>query len=120
MVNVLKLLSGDTINIEVVRASASKKLVIVNEGQIVQTFGKDRLKVLVEFDGQQKFWYPNVQSLKNLAREYGVDSKHWVGKPIEVRVENLRGKDCVLAKFVPLKVTCGNAAAHKGVTDYAL
>jgi hypothetical protein len=106
MVDTKEALEGQYLNAELVNNSPSKLMVVTSEGGYKETDyeGKKGRKLFlpVEIDKKAKEWRPNQDSIKNVGRIYGFDTKNWVGQPIKVRVVTIRGKDCVLAEPVAI------------------
>ena len=109
MVDVTQAMEGKYVNADLVRASPSKKCVIVDEGRYEDGDYGAKLHLNVEIDGKQKVWAPNKDSVKNIAEEYGTDSNKWVGKLIKLSIGKIQGKDTVNGIPIPIpKVTSEN------------
>jgi hypothetical protein len=99
MMDVSKLIQGDNITVDVIGNSKNAIGVILSNGSMVPTrFGKEKLRMLVEIDNVQKLWYPNSNSLKNIAAAYGTNSDTWVGKQVKFTVESFNGRFMVIAR----------------------
>lgn len=99
MVDIRQALESSYITVDLVRASPSKKCVILDAGEYVEAEynGKKYAKFQfnVEIDGKTKTWAPNKDTLTSLYEEYGYDSKDFVGKIMNLRIGKHLGKDCV-------------------------
>lgn len=106
MVNVTQAMESSYIDVDLIRNSPTKKAVILNEGDYVsgEYNGKKYIKfeILVEIDKKQKTWAPNKDSVKNIAAEYGEDSKNWIGKFIKLQLMKVNGKDQINAQVIPM------------------
>lgn len=101
MVDSTRATESEFVNVDLVRDSKSKKLVITGEGEYRKTeFDNERLTLPVEIDGKQKLWSPNMDTAKNIKVVCGVDTKYWVGQKIGLQVIKKNGKDCILG--IPL------------------
>lgn len=88
------------LTVMVVKGSPSKKLFILSGGAPVPTpEGKQKPCLLVEIDGKQINWKPNIASIKNLAAAWGTESQQWVGKAVLVEIgQSFNNKECVIGK----------------------
>ena len=92
-------LMGNNVTKDVVVSSPSKKLVVLSAGAMKQMpDGKNKLNILVEMDGRQLNWIPNKTSMKNLAQKYSVQSEQWVGKPVQLEMGIVNGKEAIIGK----------------------
>lgn len=96
MVDTRKASEGKYVNVDMVRNSPTKKLVPVNEGEYVEGQFGEQFQMTVNIDGKEKIWTPGKDSLKSLQESWGMDSKNWVGKVVDLRVMKMRGKDLVI------------------------
>jgi hypothetical protein len=87
---------SDFITTEIVKASKTKKLVIVGDGKAEDTDWGSRIEFPVEIDGRRKRYRPNKDTIKNCISLFGADTKGWLGKFIDVRVISVAGKDSVI------------------------
>lgn len=57
-----------------------------------------RCRLTLAQDNREVIWTPNQRSLKNLVDEYGDESKDWVGKIVELKIEkSSRGQKMIVA-----------------------
>lgn len=97
MVDSTDAMLGNYVNADMVKHLKAKKLVVVTEGEYVDTkFGR-KLQLDVEVDGKAKTWKPNIDSLKNFNNSFGPDTKGWIGKIANLQVVSFQGKETVLA-----------------------
>ena len=88
---------SDSITVQLVRDSPSKRLVIVSSGAMVQDKeGKQRFQCLVEIDNMQKSYRPNKTTIKTLQDKYGFESAGWVGKSMTLAIGQVQGKEAIL------------------------
>ena len=88
---------SDSITVQLVRESPSKRLVILSAGAMVSDKeGKQRFQCLVEIDGGQKTYRPNKTTIKALQDKFGFESNAWVGKSLNVSVGTVQGKEAIL------------------------
>jgi len=106
MVDVTCAMESDYVNVDLIKASPTKKCVVINEGvyEDAEYQGKkyNKFNIGIEIDMKQKIWSPNKDSVKNIAEVYGMDSKNWVGKVLLMRVIKQNGKDVVIG--LPLQI----------------
>ncbi len=105
MVDVTQAMEGDYLNADIVRNSPTKKCIIVDAGEYVDTEYGAKLQILVEIDKKQKKWKPNKDTVKNISEEYGTDSNDWVGKIIKLSNGKFNGKDTVNGMPMPMPKT---------------
>ena len=81
-----------------VKASPSKKLVILSQGsEILDDQKNPRFQCLVEMDGRQRLYRPNKPTLKNIQNVWGTDSEGWVGKSLSLSFAILQGgRDAII------------------------
>jgi hypothetical protein len=97
-------IEGDNLTVEVVRASPTKKLIILSAGLMITTpEGKTKPKFQVSIDTKDLQWIPNKMSLKAIAGGLGTETIQWVGKEVTLEIQNIKGKDCVIASVPVLK-----------------
>jgi len=95
MVDTREFLEGNYISVDLVKASKTKKLFVLGEGEAEDTeFGR-KLTLPVEIDTKKKIWRPNKDSISNM-QHLGGNSKNWVGAEVHLRIVTMRGKECVL------------------------
>ena len=87
---------GQNVTVELVKASATKKALIIDEGGVNEYEGKKKLRFTVNMDGKMKFWIPNKNTLKNIQLAWGWESSAWVGKTVEFRIEWMKGRESVI------------------------
>ena len=101
MVSTKEALESKYINAELVKASPTKKLVPLSEGNYEEvTYEGEttrRLTIPVSIDGKEKIWRPNKDSVINCS-VLGEDSKTWVGKTILLSTIRARGKEMVIGR----------------------
>lgn len=106
MVDTNKAIEGKYLNAEVVRNSASRKCVVLTEGEYVskEYNGEkyEKFQFEVELDGNVKIWSPNKDTIKNLREEFGNDSIKWIGQMIKLSVGKVQGKDTVNGIPIPI------------------
>lgn len=97
MVETKDLLEGEFVNVELVKNSPTKKLVILTEGEIKDSgkFGT-KLTLDVEMDGKRKRWSLNKPTMESFKPFWGTDSKNWVGKSVQLMVTEMDGKVMIL------------------------
>lgn len=95
---------GDYISAALVKASPTKKCVILGDGtrEEVTFQGKTSTKLTlpVEIDGKKKSYRPNKDSVNNIMGVLGKDTKGWLGKVLSFTVISVLGKECVVAQVV--------------------
>ena len=79
---------------ELVKNSASKILVVVDEAKGKESDFGEQLCCTVQIDGKTKTWRMNRESVKNM-QALGSDSKFWIGKKVQLLVMSPRGKEQV-------------------------
>ena len=92
---------SNNINVNMVKNSPSKILIILNEG--IEKAGQDgikRLNFLVEMDKQTKNYLPNSSTMENLIEILGFETKKWIGKEIHLEIKMMRGREAVLGKHI--------------------
>ena len=98
MPNVEDLLCSNTVTVELIKNSPTKRAIVLSAGTIENDeYGKTRLNILVEVDGKQKFYRPNKTSLDRLAREWGTLTDQWPGKAMSFRIEEIKNREAVIA-----------------------
>ena len=91
------LVEGDSITIQLVKESPSKRCVILSGGSMAQDReGKQKFGMLVEIDGKQKLYRPNKTTLKPMQEKYGFESAAWIGKTINLSIGQVQGKEAIL------------------------
>jgi hypothetical protein len=80
MVNIDRFCEGDYVNVEVVKASPSKRFIILDEGKTeIGKFG-EKFSFNVELDKKQKEFTPYRDAMKAMKNAWGSDSRVWIGK----------------------------------------
>lgn len=85
------------VNAELVKASPTKKAVIVADPKPEETDYGVKLTIQVEIDKKAKTYRPNQDSVKNIISALGAETKLWIGKTLILNVLSVMGKDSVLA-----------------------
>ena len=90
---------SDSITIQLVTDSKSKRCVILSAGAMVtDKEGKSKFQCLVEIDGTQKSYRPNKTTIKALQAKYGTESTAWIGKGLELDIGDYQGKPAIFGK----------------------
>lgn len=101
MVDTKEATESKYINVDLVKESTSKVLVIVDGGQYEETQYGRRLTLKVNFEGKDKAWSPNKDAVKNMNEFFGsTDSDEWVGKKVALGILAVQGKDTVIVKEI--------------------
>lgn len=87
---------SDYVTAELVKASSTKKVVVVGDAKTEETDYGVKLTVPVELDGKPKKYRPNKDTVKNLISVFGKDTKSWIGKTIDMQVITVMGKESVI------------------------
>jgi hypothetical protein len=100
MVDVSKAMESDFVNVDLIRDSPTKTAVFIDEGSYepMEYQGKkyEKFNIKIEIDGKMKIYSPNKDSVSNISKVYGLNSKLWIGQAIFLRVLKLNGKDVVI------------------------
>ena len=100
MVDITEAMEGEYVGVEMVRASPTKKMCVLDPGNYeeVEYAGEKarRLTLGVNIDGKLKRYRPNKESLENL-KVWGKDTISWVGKVIDTRIEKRSGREAIIA-----------------------
>lgn len=102
MVDATQAMEGKYVNADLVRASPSKKCVIMPGAKYEDGDYGAKLHLVVQLDGKEKTWSPNKDSVKNIAEEYGTDTDNWIGKVIKLSIGKINGKDTVNGMPIPM------------------
>ena len=95
------MVGGNNVTIDGVKSSPVRQGVILSGGAMAKTQdGKDKMSLLVEFNGKQIQWMPNKTSLKFLMDKYGKESNAWIGKVVTFEIGIVNSKECVIGKPV--------------------
>lgn len=101
MVSTDEALESKYLTAETVKASPTKKLVVIGQGGYEnQNFDGEvsrRLTIPVQIDGKDKFWRPNRDSVTNCKTAWGRDTETWIGKVAKLQVIRIQGKDSIVA-----------------------
>lgn len=101
MTDVTQAMESSYIDVDLVRASPTKKAVIIGEGEYVEKEFQGRkyvkFQIPVEIDKKQKTYAPDKDSLKAISEEWDVESKRWVGHILKLSIGKKNGKDVVNA-----------------------
>jgi len=103
--NLKDYVEGDSVSVEVVRASPTKLAKVVESGAYRTTQWGEKPCIIVELDGKRKKYYPNKVSARNLASEYGLDTSLWVNKHVQLRVEIKGQQEKIIAFALPKGVS---------------
>lgn len=88
---------SDSVTVQLVRDSPTKRLVILSGGAMVtDKEGKQRFQCLVEVDGMQKSYRPNKTTIKALQDKFGFESNAWVGKSMLLAIGTVAGKEAII------------------------
>lgn len=98
--DIKNLIGGNSVTIESVKNSPTRKAVFLSAGASVTLEGKERIKFLVELDGKQVSYTPNKTSLKNLSVAYGTETGNWIGKLVGFETGIINNKEAVIARPV--------------------
>lgn len=101
MVDVSDMLEGRYLNADVVRVKKIKLGRIVADATVADSqFNSQKfLEVHLEAGGGKHLVALNRRSLKNLVREWGVDSKAWAGKYVLVELRTMKIYDRLSEKM---------------------
>lgn len=91
---------GQYITAEVVKQSPTKTGIIIDEALGENTDFGVKLQCKVNFDGREKIWRLNRDSVKNM-QTLSLDSKAWISTQVRFMVLNAKGKEIVVG--VPMK-----------------
>jgi hypothetical protein len=101
MVDATQAMESSFVDVDLIRASTTKRLVVVTEGEYTEGEYQGRkyakLELDVEIDGKKKKYAPNRDSVKNISQAYTPDTKRWVGKVLLMSITKINGKDCLIA-----------------------
>jgi len=86
MVDTTEFEQGKYLNAELAEQSPSKRVYIKADAKIVEGKYGRRLELEVELDGLTKTWNPNIDQVMTMNKNFGRDSKMWVGKWVELKV----------------------------------
>ena len=90
---------GDSITVQFINDSPSKRVVILSAGaMVVDKEGKHKFQCLVEIDGTQKSYKPNKTTIKALQQKLGFESNNWIGKALQLEVGDFQGKPAIYGK----------------------
>lgn len=87
---------SDYITAAIVKASPSKKAVVISDAKVEETEFGERLTLQVEIDGKKKTYRPNKDTVRNLIEALGSETKGWLGKTVSFTVNSVMGKDSVI------------------------
>lgn len=98
MVDTTKAMESDYLNVETVKNSQTKKIIIIDGGKYENTdYGSNKLTMRVSIDGMDKIWRPNRDSVKNLSTAWGRESNIWVQKIATLTIVSMNGKESIVA-----------------------
>src|SRR3990167_8137035 len=87
---------SDYITAEIVKASTTRKIVIVGEAKTEETDYGIKLVLPVEIDGKKKSYRPNRDTVKHLIGAWKAETKAWIGKTVDLQVISILGKDSII------------------------
>jgi hypothetical protein len=96
MVNVQKYAEGKYLKPEHVEKSKNKIAVIIGSSEKKGTYGM-QLELELQFNKMPKTWSPNSLSVQNIVSMYGAESEDWIGRKIELGLEEYNGKSIIIA-----------------------
>ena len=97
MVEINNLIGNQYISVDAVKNAKDKRIVIVNEGEIVDTkWGNTKLQLEVQMDTETKTWMLNQETLRNLREQFGNDTKEWIGRQVMLSTAEKNGKRYVV------------------------
>lgn len=104
---------GESISVDFIERSVTKIGVIISSGELVAFGGKDkpRFKIEIAGTGKQKYYSPNMYSVRNLVEAWGTNSEGWVGKAVHFEVIEKNGRQMIIAS--PSKAVTGTT--HHGI-----
>ena len=90
--------AGNNVTIDALNASITKHIVLLNSG-VERLFpdGKTKLSFTVELDNKQLEYIPNKKSLNAIIAKYGTETTRWIGKTLQLRLEDIKGKQGIVA-----------------------
>ena len=92
---------GNNVTQQLVKESPTKRLVFLSAGAGKEMQDhKVKLNMLVEIDGKQKNYIPNVTTMKNCIAAWGSDTARWVGKSLSLEIGTVNGKEAIIGKPV--------------------
>lgn len=100
---------------ELVKASLTKKGVIIDEAIAEESKYGQRLKCTVQIDGKFKKWNLNKDSVRNM-HNVSRDSKFWLGTLVQFIVVTSGGKEKVVGSPLPV-VVAGVNTPISGVSE---
>jgi len=99
--DVSEFLESEYINVELVQQAKIKNAIILNTGSRETTDYGIKFSLTVMFDGKVKKYNPNKTSIQNIVDAWGRISDTWMNNIIVLGIEDVNGKNAVVAK--PLK-----------------
>jgi len=97
--DVCDIIRGDSLTIDVVKNSPTKRAVIISGGAMVtMKDNQQKFNILVEIDGKQRNWKPNRPTLRNLAEKFGNESSRWIGKSVAFQIGIINGKEATIGQ----------------------
>ena len=84
------------LNTEIIKASTSKKVVVVGDAEIEDGKFGPKLTLPIEIDGKRKKWGLNKDMVKSMQSAYGKDSRIWINQNVEFKVINVAGKEQIV------------------------
>ena len=96
--DVKEFVGGNSVTIDYVKDSPSKRLVLLSEGAVKEYEGRKRVVFFVEIDGKQISYIPNKTTLLNLAGAWGMDTKNWLAKVVSLSIERINNREAVIGR----------------------
>ena len=96
MVNAKAAIEGKFLKPKIVEDSPTKKAVIISGGSYVEGPFGPRLCIKINLDAVEKEWSVNSTSASNIADAYGKETDKWIGKWVDLEVEESNGKKIVV------------------------
>lgn len=97
MVDSTKACESAYVDVDLVKNSKAKRVVILTPGEYVTGQYGEKLELLVEIDEKQKKWSPNKDCANSLRLAYGQETNLWVGKIVALALVMRNGKMVIAA-----------------------
>lgn len=108
MVDATDIYKSDYVNVELVKNSKKKMCVIIGAGKIeTDKYGKQRLILPVDMDGEQYDWSLNTATWNNFAEAWGPESKGWLSKQVTLTIEKAHNNNDMVVGHPITKVYSG-------------
>jgi hypothetical protein len=103
-----KFVDSAYVTVEDVESGKAKKICIFSEGneKQIEYQGETRQRFVLDvgFGDKFKMYTPNKDSIKNMQSAWGMDSKNWVNRWVDLSIYNIKGKKTILALPSVVKV----------------